>query len=431
METTFTPPPIHTAGKQQLSRYLLFAGIVLVAVVSVVLAVVLPNLSGEIRNQAWTSVACAGSVNVNLSACNEGCGNDSHCATGMICYKTGTATEGVCRNAQVPTSTTCTTTTPPPLTPTPSAPPTTKACTKSCTFNYDCDLSAGETCVGTNANNSSASIVANPATTATAADLAKLAPDQVIYMGPGNGYKPDSSGKMPFSVISRKATTFFIRIYDITAAKGNLDPQKLMLEKTFSIGANQIVTGTVTLPRCGRYQVDYGSAIVAGTPYDGNPVSHYFWGTVFEIPCQSGCCVAPGTAAGQPGFIAPLSAPVAATNSSALGVFGVAVLNTATQSPVSLLTNGMVISKAKLPAFTVVADVFPANSGASLKFELNGAQIQIENSAPYSPKGDTNGVYNVWDLSPGSYTLKVTPYSLPSAGGQVGESKTYTFSVTQ
>jgi hypothetical protein len=91
----------------------------------------------------------------------------------------------------------------------------------------------------------------------------------------------------------------------------------------------------------------------------------------------------------------------------------------------------MVISKAKLPSFTVASEIFPANTGASLKFELNGAPIQVENNAPYSPKGDNNGIFNAWDLTPGSYTLKITPYSLPGATGQVGTAKTFTFTVTQ
>lgn len=476
MDHSPTPQP---QPQSLMSKYLLFAAIIGVAIVSVLLAVLLPRQSADDRNKAFVSAACAGEVAVAPSVCNEGCGSNDDCGSGMICYKVGTAVDGVCRNPQAPTSTTCViasatpTSTPtacnqkcgeglPPCaagmtctvvgadrlcrntacsgsstcvcptgtpvastTPTPSGTPT--ACVKTCTFNYDCNLAAGESCVGTNSNNSP-SITAVAPRAATTAELALLAPDQVIYMGPGNTYKPDSTGKVKFSVISKKATTFFINVFDIVATKDALDPQNLVITKSFAIGANQVVTGEVVVPRCGRYQVDYGSLIVAGTPYETNSSANYFWGTVFETPCKSGCCVAPSAGSGGGSAI-----PAPAQNASSLGVANVRLVDTSTQKVLRALssTASNTISKTAVPKMTVAADIFPANTAGSLKFELNGSQIQLENYAPFSVRGDVSGVMSPWTLNPGTYTLKVTAYSQPNAGGQVGSSTTVTLVVTQ
>ena len=96
---------------------ILAATILFIATISVVLAVILPGQSGENRNKAATALLCAGNVDVGLSLCNEGCSLDTHCVTGLICYKSGTATDGVCRNPLIPSVPTC-------QTPAPSMSPT-------------------------------------------------------------------------------------------------------------------------------------------------------------------------------------------------------------------------------------------------------------------------------------------------------------------
>lgn len=399
---------------------MLFGSIVIIAIVSVALAVALPKNSTEDRSKAASAGVCIAQATVAGSACNEKCGADEDCMGETVCYMTSGATEGVCRNPSNPTNTSCgsTTTTPTPIASTPTPTPI-AACTKACTYNYDCNLSAGETCVGTNANNPSVNISVTGSRAATSAELSGLASDQVIFMGPGNDYKPDASGKMPFSVISKKATTFVVYVFDITATKGNLDPQKLILTKSFPIGANQVVTGTVTLPRCGRYQVDYGSTIVTGTKYDVNTAAHYFWGTVFEIPCQSGCCQA-ATSAGAATTAVASKADLVRLSlvnpTTGIGLTGYTGLSTSTT-----------VNASSIPAYSVAAVSFPNNfptGVGSVKFEANGQLVRIDNTEPYAASD------SALSLPSGTYTIKATMYSLENATGTVVDTLSTTLTVT-
>ena len=64
----------------------------------------------------------------------------------------------------------------------------------------------------------------------------------------------------------------------------------------------------------------------------------------------------------------------------------------------------------------------------SVKVQHNG-QVSVENVAPYSLAGDTNGEFNPADLSVGVHTLTVTPYSRSNLGGTPGTPLTITFAV--
>lgn len=401
-QTQSAPMPPRSSG---LGKMLLFGSIILIAIVSVALAVALPKTNVEDRSKAATAGACIAQATVAASTCNGKCGADQDCLSGMICYKTSGATEGVCRNPSVPTSTTCTG---------PTATPV-AACTKTCTFNYDCNLTAGEQCVGTNANNT-LSVTGTTPRAATAAELATLASDQIINVLPGGQYHADATGKMTLSIVSKKAGTFTVHVFDIVAVKGKLDPQKLLTTKTFSFGANQVVTVTVVLPRCGRYQVDYASALVAGTPYDKNVVNHYFWGTVFEIPCQSGCCQVPTVAA-------------ASSVATPIDLQKLQLSNPTTLTAItgySTLTGTTSVTKATMPTYTIEAvtfpDVFPTGVG-SVKFEANGALIRIDNTEPYS--ASDAGI----TLPAGVYTIKASLYSLDNATGTLIKSVTTSLTV--
>ncbi|MEP7166849.1 MAG: hypothetical protein ABI758_02635 [Candidatus Woesebacteria bacterium] len=125
-QTTIPPvEPIHTP-KASPARFFLFGGIVLVAIVSVMLAILLPNTDN--RDKASTTAACAGKVVVAPGACNGKCAVDADCTSGMVCYKTSGQTEGVCRNSTNVTSTTCNVVTSPSPTPVPPTSTPTTAC---------------------------------------------------------------------------------------------------------------------------------------------------------------------------------------------------------------------------------------------------------------------------------------------------------------
>lgn len=72
----------------------------------------------------------------------------------------------------------------------------------------------------------------------------------------------------------------------------------------------------------------------------------------------------------------------------------------------------------------------------SVKFELIGPQTRtfIDNAVPYTLMGDNglgNYYYGIWGPpTPGSYTLKATPYPLPLAGGLAGNEAIIHFTLT-
>jgi ELWxxDGT repeat protein len=67
----------------------------------------------------------------------------------------------------------------------------------------------------------------------------------------------------------------------------------------------------------------------------------------------------------------------------------------------------------------------------SVVFDYNGTNgFRTENTAPYALFGDNNGDYAVRYLSPGSYTLKATPYSGLNGTGNAGIPLQITFTIT-
>jgi len=53
----------------------------------------------------------------------------------------------------------------------------------------------------------------------------------------------------------------------------------------------------------------------------------------------------------------------------------------------------------------------------SVRFFINGEQIQQEHASPYAIAGDSNGNFNSWNYAAGTYTLEVIAYSERNGGG--------------
>ena len=95
------------------------------------------------------------------------------------------------------------------------------------------------------------------------------------------------------------------------------------------------------------------------------------------------------------------------------------------------LTDGAKLDLAALPRhLNVRAETSPSTVG-SVRFRLNGQDVQTENAAPYALRGDRNGDYNAWRPQPGTYTLEATPYARRGAGGEAGTPLTVAFSVVE
>lgn len=86
------------------------------------------------------------------------------------------------------------------------------------------------------------------------------------------------------------------------------------------------------------------------------------------------------------------------------------------------------INLSALPTRSLSINIVPSSPIGSLRIQFNG-QVQIENVAPYALAGDLNSVYTPANLTVGSHTLTVTPYSGPNQSGSAGNSTTITFSV--
>ena len=102
------------------------------------------------------------------------------------------------------------------------------------------------------------------------------------------------------------------------------------------------------------------------------------------------------------------------------------LINTVTNQPVSgfeTLSGGDVtLNLAQLPtsALTLRANTSPAIVG-SVRFGLNtNSSYSLENDAPYSLAGDTNGDYVPWSLGVGTHSVSARPYSGSGGGGTAG-----------
>ncbi|MGV3485608.1 MAG: hypothetical protein ACO1RT_14425 [Planctomycetaceae bacterium] len=90
----------------------------------------------------------------------------------------------------------------------------------------------------------------------------------------------------------------------------------------------------------------------------------------------------------------------------------------------------MILDLSALPSrLNIRADTDPPVVG-SMVFALNNlSNFRTENVAPYAVAGDRNGDYFQLSVSRGSYFLTAHPFSLPNAGGTVGNGLSVSFNV--
>jgi len=109
------------------------------------------------------------------------------------------------------------------------------------------------------------------------------------------------------------------------------------------------------------------------------------------------------------------------------------LVNTYTDQPIAAydpLVNGTTLNLATLPTRNVTIRANTTGTIGSVGFNYDGnTSYHMENSAPYSIGGDTNGDYSSWTPTVGQHTLTVTPYSGSDGGGTAGGALTLTFTV--
>lgn len=110
-------------------------------------------------------------------------------------------------------------------------------------------------------------------------------------------------------------------------------------------------------------------------------------------------------------------------------VISFTLVNSATDADIGALSSGAVINLAQTPDVNVRANLCTNTGTASVKFNLNGSQFKIENSAPWALAGDASGNYNKWNVTPGTYTIQAIPYTGSNATGTAGTSLSVTITV--
>ena len=114
----------------------------------------------------------------------------------------------------------------------------------------------------------------------------------------------------------------------------------------------------------------------------------------------------------------------------ALAVTRLMLVDAAAQLELRALTTGSLVDlTVDGSLLNVRADV--AGKVGSVAFTLTGMSTKVENLAPYVLLGDDAGIYRRWTPQPGTYTLRVTPYSGANRTGTMGTAMEVTFTVTK
>jgi len=119
------------------------------------------------------------------------------------------------------------------------------------------------------------------------------------------------------------------------------------------------------------------------------------------------------------------------THTTAVGVVvSFTLVNSSTDQDIGPLVNGQVVNLALTPNINVRANLCTDAGTASVKFNLNGSQFKIENTAPWALAGDNpTGDYHKWNVTPGTYTIQAIPYTGSNATGTAGTSLSVTITV--
>jgi hypothetical protein len=104
------------------------------------------------------------------------------------------------------------------------------------------------------------------------------------------------------------------------------------------------------------------------------------------------------------------------------GRAGFTLVNADTDTDMQLLKDKDVLTIPQLPTSNLnIRAEFPGEDVKSVIFDFNNQKnYRIENRAPYSLGGDTEGNYNAIQLPAGRHTLVATPYSSPNGKGVAG-----------
>lgn len=128
--------------------------------------------------------------------------------------------------------------------------------------------------------------------------------------------------------------------------------------------------------------------------------------------------------------IAPVMVSFEVINSAQPAIAGIVIVDASTNLTAMPLAAGMSVAASDLPDQFNIA-VLTNGFENSVLLDLNdGFLRRLENVEPYTLFGDVQGDYLPGSLPAGSYTLTVTPYTEPMAGGEAGTPFTTSFTIT-
>jgi len=176
-----------------------------------------------------------------------------------------------------------------------------------------------------------------------------------------------------------------------------------------------------------------GLKYLVATPYSDRVAGGSVGGSLgvnFEIMNGSEFPDTPApVAASTPAPITPATPAPAPANS----VYKFVLIDSDQDTEIMEIEDGATLYLGDLPEDLNVQAVTNPEKVGSVKFEYdNGAHVKTENVAPYAMFGDSKGNYrshNGNHLTPGTHTLKATPYSRRKARGTAWTSMTVQFTV--
>jgi len=101
-------------------------------------------------------------------------------------------------------------------------------------------------------------------------------------------------------------------------------------------------------------------------------------------------------------------------------VTGFTLVSAATETDLGSLLDGAVIDLSVTGPISVRANVCTDVNVESVRFTVNGSSYRMENLPFYTIAGDNNGNYSAWNVTPGVYTIRATPYGADNGTGAVG-----------
>lgn len=111
-------------------------------------------------------------------------------------------------------------------------------------------------------------------------------------------------------------------------------------------------------------------------------------------------------------------------------ISGFVLVDSNTDQDLGALVDGSVIDLSAVgSSLNVRADA--AASVESVRFDLNGNRLRVENIAPYALAGDRNSDYLKWSPAPGTYTIAATPFGADGAQGTAGTTRSITVQVVR